>query len=96
MDPGQNRSQDKGSYQETFKFRNRLEDCYKKMTGSAMSLIAYGGFTYGMKISDDTKSHYNVSMFWQLFSMCIPGAVPQPVISDKTSNAGTIMPHTCT
>ena len=66
------------------------------MTGSAMSLIAYGGFTYGMKISDDTKSHYNVSMFWQLFSMCIPGAVPQPVISDKTSNAGTIMPHTCT
>ena len=65
------------------------------MTDSAMSLIAYGGFTDGMKISD-TTSHYNVSMFWQLLSMCIPGAVPQPVISDETSNARMSMPHTCT
>ena len=66
------------------------------MTGSAMSLIAYGGFTYGMKISDDTKSHYNVSMFWQLFSMCIPGAVPQPLNSDETNNVRMSLPHTCT
>ena len=66
------------------------------MTGNAMSLIAYDGFTDGMKISD-TTSHYNVSMFWQLLSICIPGAVPQSVISDETSYITmSIMPHTCT
>ena len=66
------------------------------MIGSAMSLISYGGFIDGMKISD-TTSHYNVSMFWQLLSICIPGAVPQSVISDETSYITmSIMPHTCT
>jgi hypothetical protein len=65
------------------------------MTGSAMSLIAYGGSTDGMKISD-TTSHYNISMFWHLLSMCIPGAVPQPLISDETNNVRMSLPHTCT
>ena len=64
------------------------------MTGNAMSLIAYDGFTDGMKISD-TTSHYNVSMFWQLLSMCIPGAVPQPVISDKTSSTNNAKMSSC-
>ena len=81
----------------SFRTKRILAECFRQMTGGAMSLVAYHGpFTDKMKISDPT-SHDNVNHFWKMLSMVIPGSVMQPPFeAGIATNFRKGMPHTCT
>ena len=81
----------------SFRTKRILAECFRQMTGGAMSLVAYHGpFTDKMKISDPT-SHDNVNHFWKMLSMVIPGSVSQPPFAaGNATNVSKGMPHACT